>query len=162
MMGLMALFKGLDLARIAAYGAVLAVVAGLVWFNGYQRGTAKLYAYQTQIAAEGSRIATRQARVTQSVVTRYVQVKGDTQTITREVEKEVIRYAQTNPAGACLDDDWVRVHNRAADNAGAEAPGRTGPALRTARADDYGLRVSLRIPGVDDRDRELPQAPPLR
>lgn len=75
---------------------------------------------RAQVLAENQaaalKIITKQGQTTTEVVNRYIKVKGDTETVTNTVEKEVVKYAETN-TGMCIDSAWVRVHNDAAANA---------------------------------------------
>jgi hypothetical protein len=52
-----------------------------------------------------------------------VKVKGDTRTVTQTVEKEVIKYVDTNP-GHCLDSTWGLLHDAAAANTVSTPAGR--------------------------------------
>ena len=72
-----------------------------------------------QVLAENQKaaikIVTKQGAVTTQVVDHYIKVKGETLTVTKEVEKEVVKYAEAN-TGLCLDADWRRLHDSAALN----------------------------------------------
>lgn len=115
------------LARWAVIVVLLAAVAGFFWVQGDRHGTRKLIDYQAKEAIATTRIVTARAAAAQQVVTKYVKVKGDTQTVTKTIEKEVVRYA--NP-GFCLDAAWRVRHDAAALNAipdaGFESDGASG------------------------------------
>jgi hypothetical protein len=85
------------------------------WIKGNQHGTEKLNKYIGEQAIEAVRIAKGRETVTTEVVTKYVAVRGKTELVTRTVEKEVVRYAETNP-GFCLDPTWRVLHDAAAAN----------------------------------------------
>jgi hypothetical protein len=119
--------------------AVTAVAAG-VWFHGYSSGRDKLDDYIGQQAIAATRVIIKQGAVTERVVTKYIKVKGDTQVVTETVEKEVVRYAETNPAGICLDPDWQRLHDGAALNTLPAAAGGAAGGLRAPAAPAQGLR----------------------
>lgn len=141
---------------------VIGVVAGGVWFTGYSFGRDALDDYIKDQAKAAVVVITKQGAVTTRVVTKYIKVKGDTEIVIRDVEKEVIRYAETNPDGLCIDADWRRVHDRAALNAAAAAaPGADGT-LRAPGRDPGGIRFPYRVPSAPERDGELREASPLR
>jgi hypothetical protein len=119
--------------------AVAAVAAG-VWFHGYSSGRDTLDAYVREQAINATRVIIKQGAVTERVVTKYIKVKGDTQVVTETVEKEVVRYAETNPAGICLDPDWQRLHDSAALNTLPAAAGGAAGGLRAPAAPAQGLR----------------------
>lgn len=104
------------LAKWAVIALVVASFGGWCWFKGNAHGTQKLYDYQAAQAKEGARIVVKQGKVTERVVTRYIKVRGTTDTVTRTVEKEVVRYAENNP-GLALDYRWRWLHDTAAANA---------------------------------------------
>jgi hypothetical protein len=156
------LLKGLDLARIAAWAIAGLAIGVSVWGHGYMTGKSKLIEYQAAQATEAARIVVLQGEVTERVITRYIKVKGDTEIVTREVEREVTRYAQANPDGLCIDAEWVRLHNAAATNAVSKSTGRPDGQMRAPGPDPGGLRFPYRVPGPGDRDGELREASPLR
>lgn len=94
---------------------VLASALGLAWFKGYQVGADKLEAYRTAQFEAASKINGQRAAVTEKIVTRYIKVKGDTEIVTRTIENEVTRYAESNP-GRTLDGAWRVFHDAAAAN----------------------------------------------
>ena len=117
------LFTG-PYALIAKWGVIALVVAGagLTGFvKGNAYGTAKLDAYIGQQAVAAVALAVKQGEVTTKIVNRYIKVRGETQVVTKTVEKEVVKYAQANP-GLCLDPAWRVLHDAAAANA-VPAPG---------------------------------------
>lgn len=99
--------------RFAAYGVVAVLLAGMLELDGYRRGERKLWEYQADEAKQTVAIVVKQGKVTERIVTRYVQVREAAQIIEKTVEKEVIRYAESNP-GSCLDAGWGRLHDHAA------------------------------------------------
>lgn len=96
-----------------AIGAALLFATG--WLKGNAHGTQKLYDYQAAEAKEAVRIAKAREVVTTKVVTKYVEKAAAAQVVTQTIEKEVVRYAETN-AGSCLDLAWGRLHDAAAEN----------------------------------------------
>jgi hypothetical protein len=148
--------------RLALYGALVAVVCGFVYFKGYQHGRDQLDQYVAAQALEATRIVTRQGKVTEKILTRYVEVAGATHTVTETVEKEVIRYADANPAGLCLDADWRRLHDSAAANTFPGAPGAPPGGLRAPAEPTPGPTFPWRRPGPPDRHGELREASSLR
>lgn len=116
--------------RLAIYALLAAgALAGAAGW-GYMKGVERLYAYQAEQARQAVRIIVKQGEATERVVTRYVKVQGATRTVTQTVEKEVIRYVETN-AGSCLDHAWGVLHDAAAANTLPPGP---GPADGAARA----------------------------
>lgn len=99
--------------RYALYGAVIAVFLGAAWFHGYTRGELKLAEYKADQAKAAVVIVTKQGKVTERVVTKYVKVKQATQVVANGIKNEVIRYVETHP-GSCLDRQWGRLHDGAA------------------------------------------------
>lgn len=83
--------------------------------HGFFHGEKKLFEYQAKEAKEGARIIVKRGAVTTQVVTRYIKVAGETKTVTQTVEKEVVRYAESNP-GLQLDRAWRWLHDAAAGN----------------------------------------------
>lgn len=129
--------------RFAVYAGVAAVLLGAAWFHGYTRGEIKLFEYQADQAKSGIKIVVKQGAVTERVVTKYIKVQEATQNAANGIRNEVNRYAQTNP-GACLDDDWRRLHDAAA--LGSLPPSSASPdgAVRATGADprdegDHGV-----------------------
>lgn len=101
------------LARIAAGAAVIIAAFATGYVHGLRSEAERHNEYVAAQAQQAVRIAAKQAATDQRVVTRYVKVKADAQAVTQTIEKEVIRYVETNP-GACLDRQWQRVHDAAA------------------------------------------------
>lgn len=122
-------------AKLAAVAALLvaAFVTGLVYGMRLEGGRhAEYIASQARAAVA---VVVRQGAVTERVVTRYLKVKGETEVRTVTIEKEVQNYAN---AGACIDADWVRLHNAAAAGALPGTPGRIDGPLRTSQAHGGG------------------------
>ena len=99
--------------RVIAYGLLIAALVGFGWVKGNEHGTQKLTDFQAEQAMADAKIIVKQGAVTERIVTRYIKVKGETQTVTQEIQKEVTRYVETAPR-LVLDADWVRLHDRAA------------------------------------------------
>lgn len=123
---------------------VIACVLGLAWFKGYQTGAGKLEAYRTEQFTAAIEINTKRAKVTEKVVTRYVEVAGATQVRTEYIQREVADYAETNPDGLCLDPDWRRVHDSAALNPIPDPAGSPAGALRTPAGAARGFGITDR------------------
>ena len=123
---------------------VLGLLLAGVWFKGYQTGAGKLEAYRSEQFTAATKINTKRVAVTVKVQTRYIEKAGQTRAVTENIEKEVVDYAQQNPAGLCLDADWRRVHDRAALNAVSDPTGRSHAALRTPGdvAEGFGSTIS--------------------
>ena len=129
------LFAGLDLTRWLVWGVVIASAVSVVWMHGFSRGERKLFEYQAEQAKAAVPVIVRQGAVTERVVTRYrdrmVEVKLDTQTITREIPRHVPpAFDHVLPLG------WVLTHDAAA-GAVPPAPGGvdvTAPSVRASQA----------------------------
>lgn len=121
----------------------LAIALGGAWFKGYQVGADKLEKYRTEQFAAATKINAKRAAVSAAVEIRYVKVAGKTKIVTETIEKEVIRYADSNP-GYLLDGAWRVLHDAAAANTvpdpasipygAAGAPPRAAEALDTVTA----------------------------
>lgn len=128
-MKLLAIFTG-PYALFAKWGVITLLVAafsGWSWFKGNEHGTQKLVDYRGKQAVEAVRINAVREVVTVKVVNRYVKVAGETKIKIETIEKEVVKYAESN-TGSCLDSDWRRLHDSAALNTVPEAArGVNGP-----------------------------------
>lgn len=89
-------------------------------FTGKDAGARALAEHIAQQATARVALIVKQGELTERVVNHYVKVKGDTQTVTVTVEKEVSSYANT---GYCLDGTWRRLHDAAALNGVPPAAG---------------------------------------
>lgn len=107
--------------RWAALAAVLLASFGTGYLKGWHSGNERLEAYMGRQAVEGARLLQARTALTERIVTRYVKVQGQTQVVTKEIEREVTRYAETH-SSLRLDADWRRLHDAAALNA---VPGST-------------------------------------
>ena len=116
--------------KIIAVAAFLAVYGGICWFKGDSYGTQKLTEYQAAQMKEAVRIVTKQGEVTTQVVTKYVQVAAKTQATTQTIEKEVVKYAETNKTFT-LDPEWRSLHDRAATNSVSSASAKPDDAARS-------------------------------
>ena len=103
------------LARVGVVALIALSLFAYGWFKGNEHGTEKLNKYIGEQAVEAVRIAKGREKVTTEVVTKYVAVRGKTEVVTKTVEKEVVRYAESNP-GFCLDLAWRVLHDDAAAN----------------------------------------------
>lgn len=131
----LALFTG-PYALIAKWGVIaVLLVAALTtaWVKGNAHGTAKLDAYIGKQAIESVALVVRQGKATVKVVNRYIEVKGETQVVTQTVEREVVKYAQSN-SGSCLDPAWRVLHDAAAANAVPERRPNADGTVRKAAA----------------------------
>ena len=108
--------------RIALYAVVILFALSTAAGIGYHRGVKQLWDYQVEQAKEAVKVVVKQGAVTERIVTKYVKVQGRTRVITNTVEREVVKYADTN-TGSCLDAAWGRLHDAAATRAFPEAPG---------------------------------------
>ncbi len=111
------LFTG-PYAMLAKWGIIALLLAAALttaWVKGNEHGTAKLDAYIGKQAIESVALIVKQGKATVKVVNRYIQVAGATQVVTETVEKEVIKYAETNTSN-CLDPAWRVLHDSAALN----------------------------------------------
>lgn len=122
-MGIISLIFG-QWQRLLVYGLLVLAVVGLLVGYGYHKGSQRLFEYQAEQARESARIVVKRAEATQKVVIRYIKVAGETKVVTETIEKETVRYAETNP-GHCLDAGWRRLHDSAALNAVPGPAGRT-------------------------------------
>lgn len=139
----------------------IGVASGWLWFQGYKVGASKLEAYRAEQLQQATRINTKRAEVTERVVTKYItKVVPKTEIVTRTVEKEVIRYAESNP-GMCLDGAWRVLHDAAAANTvpdparipygAAGAPPRAAEALGTVTENYAGChRVADRLEALQE------------
>lgn len=119
---------------------LLALVLAFGWagFKGYQLGAGKLETYRAEQLNAATKINMKRAEVTERVVTKYItKIVPKTEIVTRTVEKEVIRYAESNP-GLCLDGAWRVLHDAAAANTvpepGTIPYGASGAPPRAAEA----------------------------
>lgn len=120
-------------SRWIIYGALAFSLATLLTGYGYMKGSERLYKYQAEQARAAVAVVTKQGIVTERVVNHYIKVKGATQTVTQTVEKEVVKYVETN-TGSCLDGRWRVLHDAAASNTVPQASGGTDAAPGAAQA----------------------------
>ena len=117
--------------RWIIYGALLLAALAVAAGWGYHRGVLKLYDYQVKQAQQAVKIIVKQGEVTERVVTKFIKVKTEAIIVEKIVEKEVTRYAESNP-GYCLDPQWRVLHDRSAGaipKAGPEPDGTSGAPL---------------------------------
>lgn len=155
-------------SRIAVYGVLVAAGLGVSWMHGFFSGRAALHEYRAAQATEAARVVVRQAAATVKVVNRYIKVAGATRVVTETVEKEVLRYVDSNPT-QCLDDKWRRLHDAAALNAvpqpparadgEGEAPPSAAEALTTTTENYAACHAAAdRLDGLQDWVREQQRA----
>jgi hypothetical protein len=101
--------------RLAIYGLLAAFALSTAAGWGYLKGSERLWSYQADQARQAVKVVVKQGEATERVVVRFVKVMGATQVVTQTIEKEVIRYVDTNH-GSCLDAGWRRLHDAAAAN----------------------------------------------
>lgn len=143
--------------------ALFAAALAFAWFQGYSTGRDKLDDYIGQQAVAAVAIVTRQGKVTERVITEYVTVTVPrTELVTQTVEKEVIRYAEANPTGLCLDPDWRRLHDAAAANAVSDGSGRAPGGVRAPAAPAVDPGIPDRRPIPSNGDGQLRTASSLR
>lgn len=112
---------------------VISAIAAGVWFHGYAKGRDRLDQYIAAQAVAATKIVARQGEVTAKVIAKHIKVAGETRVITETIEREVIRYADANPAGVCLDARWGVLHDAAALNTVPD-PARLADGAGTAPA----------------------------
>lgn len=136
-MGVISFLAG-NWVRLALYGLVIAGALATAAGFGYHKGVQRLWSYQVEQARQAVKVIVRQGEVTERVVTKYITIRAKAEVIERTIEKEVIRYAETNTS-ACLDPQWRRLHDGAAvgavpDPAGSVDGEATTPAAHEAIA----------------------------
>jgi hypothetical protein len=142
---MLAFFAG-PFGKWVVIGVLIAAFGAWSWFKGNEHGTAKLTEYIGKEAAQAVRVAGVRAGVTTQIVTRYVKVAGETKIVTQTVEKEVVKYAESNP-GYCLDTGWRRLHDAAALNRLPDPAIGTDAALGAPRAAEAIATVSSNYSG---------------
>ena len=149
-------------ATLIKWGVIALIILAAFasgWVKGNAHGTAKLTDYIAKQATEAVRIAQARAVVTERVITKYVtKIVPQTEIVTKTIEKEVTRYAQTNPTGACIDADFIRLHNASAANLPPAAPSPKHP-LREATTPYW---TAYRVGGLVHGDAELRAASSVR
>lgn len=121
------------LIRIGLVLVLIATVWISGWVKGSQHGTRKLTDYQAEQATKAIKIMQGRTQVVTKVVTEYVKVAGKTQVVTNTIEKEVVRYADSN-TGSCLDARWRVLHDASARNQVPPSPGGTDEASGAPKA----------------------------
>lgn len=122
--------------RYAVYGALVAAVLGLAWLHGCTRGELKLADYKAEQARAAVPIIVKQGEVTERVVIKWrkqvVKVKGDTETIVKEIVKYVPPAADpVLPAGFVMLHDAAAVGAVPAPAAGVDV---AAPAIAASKA----------------------------
>lgn len=98
--------------RWAVLAAVLALATVMLRTHWVNVGREQVLRENVQVA---QKIVIKQGAATERVVVKYVKVAGATKVVTETIEKEVTKYAETNP-GLCLDAAWRRLHDGSALN----------------------------------------------
>ena len=147
------------LVKWGVIGILLLAAFASGWMKGNVHGGQKLIDYKVKQAQEATRITQARTKVTERVVTKYIKVAGATETITKEIEKEVKVYADANPGNMCIDATWLRLHDAAAINAVPKPAGTPVGPLQTTAAD---YRHAHSLTGIGYGSEELRGASPLR
>lgn len=95
---------------------LLTGAAGFGGFYGYRAGVSQLHEYQAEQASAAVAIVVKRGKVTEKIVNRYIKVKGETEVLTRTIEKEVIRYVESGLDRCPLSRAAVGLHDAAAAN----------------------------------------------
>jgi len=103
-------------ARLAIYGLVIAGALATAAGVGYHKGVQRLWDYQVEQAQAAVAIVVKQGKVTERVVTEYIEIQGKTRTITNTIEKEVIKYVEAGLDRCPLSRAAVGLHDAAAAN----------------------------------------------
>ena len=158
---------GLDWTRIAIYAAVVLAIFTTGAGIGYHRGVKKLWDYQVEQAKEAVKIVVKQGAVTERVVTKYLKGQDRVRVVTQTIEKEVVRYAESNP-GSCLDARWRVLHDAAAAGTlppppstadGTNGAPAASAAIETASSNYAACRrTSDRLTGLQEWVREQENA----
>jgi hypothetical protein len=122
--------------RLALYAALAAVLAAGLWGHGYYKGLEQLWNWQAEQAVAVARVAARRAEINARDVVKYIKTAARSEIVERVVEKEVVRYVETNP-GHCLDAEWRRLHDASTGAVpgaagGTDAAGGTAPTAAAA------------------------------
>lgn len=155
-------------ARIAIYAAVISSVIGVVWMHGFFKGREQLFEERAELATKKVELIVRQGAVTEKIITKYTHTTQTTTSVTEAIKHEVLHAAQTSvAAGSCtchLDNQWLRLHNAAADNripepaASVDGEGRTATAVEALRTvtENYAAchRTADKLDALQDWVRE--------
>ena len=122
---------------IGTYAVIgLALVAGLFMLRMHWIQVGREEIIQANVAA-AIRIVKEQGAVTERVVTKYVKVKGETQTKIEYRDREVTKYEAAKLDQCPLSNAFVSLHDSAAANAvpdPARSTDGTSSGLATAKA----------------------------
>ena len=122
-------------------GLILFVVA--VFGYGYFKGSASVQqrwdaAIATQAVA-ASQTVIKQAKQTATIVTKYIQVKGEREVVTQTIEKEVVRYVDTPHPACVVPVEFERLWDTAAHH---DLPAPAGATDGLAQNADSGLTLA--------------------
>lgn len=92
---------------------LLGAAVAFVWGHGYYQGYQKLTEYKAEQFAAANELKAKREKVTEKVLIKYLPAAAKTEIVTKVIEKEVVKYANT---GYCLDPEWRRLHDAAARN----------------------------------------------
>lgn len=103
------------LARVGVWALAVLALVGFGWFKGVEHEAAKHQAYlAAQAVATSNRLLERTKIVTE-VQTVYVEKAAQTKIVKEYIHDQSDKYAASN-TGYCLDDEFRRLHDTAADN----------------------------------------------
>lgn len=110
-----------------ALAALALILVGRAW--GQHAVYEDWMASNEQGRVQAIKIIQKQDVVTERVVTKYRDRVVYRDKVGETIEKEVLRYVESNPASAAcmLDPEWLRLHNGAAGAIPAPAGGPDGP-----------------------------------
>lgn len=91
----MPLFLAGPLAKFVAIALVIAALFGLGYYRGYAAEKQAWDAAISKQAIDSAKTVIAGSAITAKVITKYIRVKGDTETIIKEIEKEVPVYVQS-------------------------------------------------------------------
>ena len=97
-------------------GGVLAAVLALYgwgYWNGRDAVQTRWDAATAKQAVAVAKTMIDQASTTAKIVTKYIRVKGETEIVTRTVEKEVIRYVDAPIPKCGIDPEFERLYDAA-------------------------------------------------
>ena len=113
---------------------LVAAIFGAGYYRGFQAEKQAWDAAIAEQAVKSAGVVIKAAENTAVVVTKYIKVKGATETVFQTIEKEVIRYVEAAHPDCFIPRqfEWVW------DDANG-LPAAAGPAGRTDAGDDSGL-----------------------
>ncbi len=147
--------------RFIAYGLLILALIGFGWVKGNEHGTKKLTDYQAAQAIKTADIIVKQGKITEVVVTKFIERQGKSREVINTISKDIIKYVETSPR-LVLDADWVGLHNRAAliseapgDTDGATGEVTTAQAIQTITDNYFACtRNSMKLEALQEWIRE--------